>query len=144
MSDRPTTYYSHTPWDGYTPREKKRKVLLAVCPQAACRRAKACIRATDGLYCQRTHLNASEIRRTAKPAPVAALPRHSFQLSPRSSLKQVEALRILTDHLLEEAEARTAEMTARWKRGDFDHLYGKYSARGALMQPPPLAYMDLR
>ncbi len=72
MRDRPTSYRSLTPWDGFTPRDKPRKTPLAVCPHTACRRAKACIRATEDLYCQRTHLSASETRRTVKRAPTAA------------------------------------------------------------------------
>jgi hypothetical protein len=136
----PTPYRSLTPWEGFTPREKKRSPPLPVCPQAACRRAKACIRAIDGLYCQRTHLDVSEIRAKSTRASLASLPGLKRNPSP----KQVEVLRIMTEHLLEEAQARSADMTARWKRGELDHLYGKYTAKGALMLPPPKLYVDAR
>ena len=35
-----------------------------------------------------------------------------------------------------------AEMTARWKASEFDHLYGKYASRGVVMKPPPRIYVD--
>ena len=35
-----------------------------------------------------------------------------------------------------------AEMTARWKAGEFDHLYGKYAKQGRLMKPPPRQYQE--
>jgi hypothetical protein len=38
--------------------------------------------------------------------------------------------------------AHTAEMTERWKAGEFDHLYGPYRPKGVLMKPPPKIYVD--
>ena len=35
-----------------------------------------------------------------------------------------------------------AAMTARWKAGEFDHLYGKYAKAGCLMKPPPRLYQE--
>ena len=39
-------------------------------------------------------------------------------------------------------KAHAAELTRRWKAGEFDHLYGPWRARGALMKPPPKIYVE--
>ena len=33
--------------------------------------------------------------------------------------------------------AHQKSMTARWKAGEFDGLYGRYNAAGVLLKPPP-------
>ena len=35
-----------------------------------------------------------------------------------------------------------AAMTARWKAGEFDDLFGAYKARGVLLKPPPKNYVQ--
>ena len=34
------------------------------------------------------------------------------------------------------------EMTARWRAGEFDHLYGPYRAKGIAMEAPPKTYVE--
>ncbi|MEO6608046.1 MAG: hypothetical protein ABIN69_06215 [Aestuariivirga sp.] len=41
---------------------------------------------------------------------------------------------------LEERKARHDSLVARWKAGEFDALYGKWSARGVLLKPPEKAF----
>jgi hypothetical protein len=135
-------YRSLAPWEGFTPREKKRPTPLPVCPHAGCRRAKACLKAMDDLYCQRTHLNSGEIRKARKARAAARKTTH--RMPAKDSPRRIEALRILTDHMLEEIQAKNAEMTERWKNGEFDHLYGKYNRQGVMMHPPEKVYVDLR
>ena len=38
--------------------------------------------------------------------------------------------------------AHAASMTGRWKAGEFDQLYGPYTAKGVLMKPPPKIYVE--
>lgn len=38
--------------------------------------------------------------------------------------------------------AHSAEMTGRWKAGEFDQLYGPYRPKGVLMNPPPKIYVE--
>ena len=53
----PEAFLSPTPWHGFGRGDVKRVQPLDVCPDARCRRAKACIAAQDDLFCQRTHLS---------------------------------------------------------------------------------------
>lgn len=143
--DPPKPYRSLTPWAGFTPREKKREKPLPRCPMKACRRAKLCIRAIDGLYCRRTHLSPKEVRAHAKStSKPGAAPRPVFHyaLPKNASLEQVEAYRMMSDMVLASSEAAQARMLAKWKQGAFDHLYGPYDPKGALMQPPPREYRE--
>jgi hypothetical protein len=141
----PKPYRSTTPWTGFTPREKKRAKPLPCCPSGSCRRAKQCQRAVDGLYCLRTHLSPKEARAMAKKArkPGAApKPLIHYSLPSNPSLEQAEAYRMMTDMLVADIEIREERMTAKWKRGDFDHLYGPYDPRGVLMTPPKREYVE--
>jgi hypothetical protein len=133
----PKPYYSTTPWTGFTPREKKRPQALARCPSLSCRRAKACQAAHDGLYCQRSHLSLREFR-TRNPQPANDLGR----LPRNPSKTQMRAKRILSEMLAAEAADKLKDMTDRWKHGDFDELYGKWTKRGTLMTPPPRQYTE--
>ena len=143
----PKPYRSMTPWSGYTPHEKKRENPLARCPVKACCRAKQCIRAIDGLYCRRTHLSPKQARAMAinanrgKPGP-APRPLLPYSLPRNLAFEQVEAYRMMTDMLVADAEAAQERMTAKWKRGDFDHLYGPYDPKGVLMTPPKREYVE--
>jgi hypothetical protein len=141
----PKPYRSLTPWTGFTPREKKREAPLARCPAKACRRAKKCIRAIDGLYCRRTHMTPKEGRAlqaaTEKPA-AAPRPVLHYALPKNASFEQAEAYRMMTDMVLASAEAVQARMAAKWKSGALDHLYGPWNPKGALMVPPPRNYVE--
>ena len=33
-------------------------------------------------------------------------------------------------------------MTARWKAGEFDHLFGPYKASGVWLKPPERSYVE--
>ena len=131
-------YLSHAPWAGFTHNDRARRTPLEACPHPRCLRAKACHAAHDGLYCQRTHFSPAEIAEMRRNDPlqkaVAALPviRDKWDLEGRGErIKQISELRL----------AHHEKMTARWKAGEFDGTYGKYSPRGVLMQPPPKAYV---
>jgi hypothetical protein len=130
------------PWSGFGPYDKKRDLPLPVCPSPACRRAKACIRATDDHFCQRTHLTPTEIR--AQAATGASKSITMPRLGPKASAKQLAVYRIMTDHLLEDIDLHNAQMLARWKKGELDHLYGKYDPKGITLQPPPRLYVETR
>ena len=133
-------YRSHTPWTGFTPREKRRAKPLARCPAAACRRAKHCIRAADALYCRRTHLTVAEARFKAPRRNPLATPWPT--LPANASLEQVEMYRIANDMLVAKAEENQARMVNRWKAGALDHLYGPYDPKGVVMKPPPKEYVE--
>ena len=125
---KPLPHLSHSPWAGFTPREHKRAEALGLCPNPRCRRLKACVAAHDGLYCQRTHLShAAYLAGLAKREP-----------PPRD----LELRRLAMIDALEQNKAAHAALTARWKAGEFDHLYGKWRARGALVKPPPKQYVE--
>ena len=66
---------------------------------------------------------------------IAALPkvRDQWDFEGRGErIKQISELRL----------AHHEKMTARWKAGEFDDTYGKYSAKGVLMKPPPKVYVE--
>jgi len=133
-------YRTLTPWLGFTPRERKRAVALAHCPAHACRRAKACIRCTDGLYCRRTHMTVEEAQHHA-PKPAAGQITMFPGLPPRASFEQVEAYRMASDMMLAQAEDVVAQMLAKWKSGTLDHLHGRYDPKGVWKHPPPRGYV---
>jgi hypothetical protein len=139
----PKPYRTMTPWTGFTPREKKRSKPLARCPSTTCRRAKRCVCAIDGLYCRRTHLTQKEVRaQTKRVQGRPAAPLIHYSLPKNANFEQAEAYRMMTDILVANAEAAQERMTAKWKRGDFDHLYGPYDPKGVLMQPPKREYVE--
>jgi hypothetical protein len=134
----PKPYYTDTPWEGFTPREHKREHVLKRCPSDACHRAKACVMAHDSLYCRRTHMSVEDVK-----ARVRALePDDGFEPPLKRSQTQIEVDHIIAEMRAKDAELRHLEMTLRWKRGDFDDLYGKWSKRGALKQPPVRQYTE--
>mgnify|MGYP000936655860 CR=1 FL=1 len=132
MPRTPKPYLTTTPWQLFTPRERKRAAVLTQCPSARCRRAKACVDAHDNIYCQRSHKSVAEAR-GGKRVAVKPL---------RLTLAAVRAKLAETDIMLADAEARQALMTERWKSGEFDALYGKYNARGVLKVPPVRQYTE--
>ena len=138
---RTRAYRSASPWAGFTSHDKPRSKPLPVCPHPRCRRDKTCLAAHDGLYCRRTYFSPAEIAEMQPKDPlaqaIAALPtagdRWDFE-DRGERIKQAAELRL----------AHHEKMTARWKAGIFDDLFGKYSPRGVLIKPPPKAYVDLR
>jgi hypothetical protein len=129
-------YLTTTPWLPYTSRERKRDTLLTHCPSARCRRAKACIDAHDGIYCQRSHESVAEARaRQGLPPPPAVRRRYH-------TLAQIRAKAVETEMALAQAEAQSAEMRERWTAGEFDHLYGKFRPGGVLKHPPERQYTE--
>jgi hypothetical protein len=136
----PAPRISHAPWFGYTRHECRREEPLAVCPSPRCRRAKACIGAHLGLYCRRTHHSPAEkahrdlahpLRRQFETVPDMAT--HRFDFSGKMErISEMAQLRWDFDK----------EMTARWKAGEFDALYGKYSPKGVVLEPPVRAYVE--
>jgi hypothetical protein len=120
---------THAPWAGYTSHEHKREVPLPCCPSARCKRVKCCVAAHEGLYCQRTHISHAEFRRE-----------HPRKPPPHFS----DDLEMRREWLIDQIEQRRAahkQMVERWQAGEFDHLYGKYSARGVVLKPPPQIYV---
>ena len=136
---RKKPYLSNAPWAGLTKHERARATPLDACPSPRCRRRNACVDAHDGLYCQRTHFSPTQIRQMLRNDPlekaVAALPkvRDQWDFEGRGErIKQISELRL----------AHHEKMTARWKAGEFDDTYGKYTAKGVLMKPPPKVYVE--
>ena len=115
---------SHAPWAGFGAHDHKRDEALVSCPSRRCARVKACVAAHEGIYCQRTHLSHAQFlaaRPPALPPPFA------------------DNLDLRRERMLDAIATRKAfhdMMTARWKAGEFDDLYGPWAARGVLMQPP--------
>lgn len=134
----PEAFLSKTPWRGFAAGGVAREHELPCCPDARCRRAKECIAAQQGLFCQRTHLSRSARVRLAKkqkrdfdrrfPVIDASLP--------------IELQRMRIEAAMADRRAKDEAMTARWKAGVLDHLYGKWRAKGALMMPPEKVYRE--
>ncbi len=62
---------------------------------------------------------------------------------PRSSIRMILTERMeRINNLAAIQRAQLAKMTARWKAGEFDHLYGPYRAKGVLLKPPPKTYVE--
>jgi hypothetical protein len=136
MSRKIEAYRTTTPWVPYTSRERKRDSVLAQCPSARCRRAKACVDAHDNIYCQRSHESVDEARARQGLPPPAPVKRRSY------SLAQIRAKAVETEMALDAVEARSAEMRERWKAGELDHLYGKFRPGGVLKHPPERQYTE--
>jgi hypothetical protein len=112
---------------------------LPACSSLRCRRVKACLAAHDGLYCRRTHFSPSEQRKWESRDPHQ---RAMDAVPPVTDKKGLAArLKRLSD-ILAIRLAHRDEMTARWRAGEFDHLYGPYRARGIVMKAPPKAYVE--
>jgi hypothetical protein len=132
-------YYSHSPWLGFSKADKPRKQPLPICPDPRCRRGKRCVAAYDDLYCQRTHMAVAEADRIT--------PRRALSEQERNILAPVDPRNLQVRHqrivdALELGIERAKEKEARWKAGEFDHLYGRYSPKGVLMKPPPKIYVE--
>jgi hypothetical protein len=127
------------PWKGFTAHDCPRTTPLPVCPSPHCRRAKACLAAHDDLYCQRTHfppaLKKKWLRRDPRQRELnAVLP----VMDPNSLTERMERI----NELAAIQRAHSAKMTARWKAGEFDQLYGPYKPKGVVLRPPPKTYVE--
>ena len=135
----PRPYFSTAPWAGFTRHDRPRQKPLPSCPSLRCRRAKACLAAHDNLYCQRTHFSPAVaekwLRRDPRRRELDAVPP---VMDPDSLSERMERI----NELAAVRRAQTAKMTARWKAGEFDALYGPYRARGVLLSPPPKTYVE--
>ena len=131
----PAPHLSHSPWAGFTAHEHRRDAELAICPSLRCRRLKQCVAAHDDLYCQRTHISHA--------AYLAGLPKRPTLLK-NFSAEELEFFRLDVAHKFAEAKERHDALTARWKAGEFDALYGPWRARGVLMQPPEKDFVVVR
>jgi len=132
-------YLSQQPWAGFTKHDWRRDRPLPVCPSKHCRRAKTCLAAHDNLYCQRTHFSPPRIR---KLWAESALGRALAAIPPAAGSDDLEGRK---ERIIRGKEIRYAyreKMTARWKAGEFDQLYGPYRAKGVLLKPPPKAYVE--
>ena len=129
---------SHEPWAGFTPNEAPRETPLDGCPSPRCRRAQACLAAHFNLYCRRTHFSPAEKEKRERRHPLKlALELVMPVIDPHDLDEQVERIaelaRVRREH--------TADMTARWKAGELDKLYGKYTPKGVIKKPPPKIYV---
>ncbi len=131
----PAPFLSHSPWAGFSPREHARPHALGLCPSKRCRRLKACVAAHDGVFCQRTHISHAEY--------LAAQPRAPSLFKGRSA-EELEFFRLTMLEKIAERKEQHDALTARWKAGEFDALYGKWRAKGALMHPPAKVFVALR
>jgi hypothetical protein len=127
------------PWSRYSPDDLPRTCPLPVCPAQKCRRAKACLAARKGLYCQRTHFaNTEGTARTPQSDMdkyIAAIPR------PPDNTE----LGLRMDYLNEIADLRrmeTRENVKLWKAGAFGEACGPYRANGVMKAPPPKVYAE--
>ena len=136
----PRPHVSHAPWVGFTPHDAPRGAALPLCPSRRCQRSKRCISAHDNLYCQRTHFSLPEQKKQQRDTPLAremaAVPevKNPTHFEARGD-RMITLLRIRADH--------ASKLTARWKAGEFDALYGKYTAKGVIKKPPPKIYAEV-
>ena len=140
----PEPFLSKTPWEGFARGDHPRAQPLASCPDARCRRSKECHAAHGGLFCQRTHFSGREQARLdikERQALDSIFPPLIHDLPAQMRLA---FLKLRHAHMAKERDVRNEELTARWKAGVLDHLYGKWRAKGALMQPPPREYREGR
>jgi hypothetical protein len=132
---------SHMPWTGYSRHDAPRENPLPVCPSAACRRAKLCLAAHDNLYCQRTHFSPAEQEERQRLDPLRLeLNEVPPVMDPKSLTERAERISTLSAI----RRAHDARMTARWKAGEFDGVYGPYKAKGVVLSPPPKIYVEAR
>ena len=135
----PRPRVTHEPWSGYTRHDAPREVALPLCPAPRCRRAKQCAAAHDGLYCQRTHYSPAEQEKRQRRDPVRleldSVPPAVDPTSLTERMARIEDLAAIR-------RAHRERMTKRWKAGEFDGLYGKYTAKGVVLRPPPKIYVE--
>jgi hypothetical protein len=135
----PRPHVSHQPWLGFTPHEAPRGQALPRCPSLRCQRTKQCISAHDNLYCQRTHFSPPEHKKQQRNTPLA----RAIEAVPKiANPRDFEARGDRIAALIRVRQRHADEMKTRWQAGEFDALYGKYTARGVIKTPPPKFYAD--
>jgi hypothetical protein len=127
------------PWSRYSKDDQPRTAPLPRCPSAKCRRAKACLDAHKGLYCQRTHFTFDEgmIRTPKSEAEV--------YIQSRRPPPKGASLDIKLDFIREVRELwndDNREQMKLWRAGAFGDVYGKYRTGGVLKTPPPRVYEE--
>jgi hypothetical protein len=127
------------PWSRYSADDCPREKPLPVCPAAKCRRAKACVAAHKGLFCQRTHFSRTEGQ---KRTPMSEVDQYiaSLPKPPPSAGQELH-----TTYLQEIAALRTSEQREKmklWRAGAFGDQYGPYTTKGTMKQPPPCRYVE--
>jgi hypothetical protein len=127
------------PWSRFSADEFPRDKPISRCPDTKCVRAKACLAAHKGLFCQRTHFARTEgERRVAKSDMekyIESLP------SPPANA----ALEARMDHIKEVSDLRameTREKVKLWRAGAFGKTYGSYRSGGLMKSPPPRHYVE--
>ena len=131
--------HSKSPWWGFSKHDIARTEPLASCPSARCCRARQCLAAIDGLYCLRTHHNRFEQQWLRKLHP---LTRRFAEVPKVKDKRDHMALARRSEKIMEIRNAFEREMTERWKSGGLDTLYGKWSPKGALLNPPKREFED--
>ena len=138
-SGAPRPRVSLEPWTGFTRHDAPRENPLPLCPSLRCRRAMDCLASHDNLYCQRTHFSAAEQKKWQ---------RHDPRRRELDTVPPVMDPHDLTERMERIAQlaairgAQAAAMTARWKAGEFDQIYGPYRPKGVLLKPPPKVYVE--
>ncbi len=127
------------PWSKYSLDDFPRQQPLAVCPSTHCRRARKCLAAHKGVYCQRTHFNRSEGElRTPKSRiekDIAEIPRPPLGVPNDIRLLYIEEITALR-------KIDIREKTRLWKAGGYGDTYGRYRASGVMKSPPPKIYIE--
>ena len=133
-------FVSLKPWAGFTAHDMKRTEPLRCCPNARCRRAKACIAALDNLYCQRTHHPLAEQRRRHAQSPLRRELDNVPEVDDGADLAaRVERIAALAQI----RRAHDADMLGQWKAGALSHLYGPYRPSGVVLNPPSRFYVEM-
>jgi hypothetical protein len=127
------------PWSRFSSDEFPREQALPVCPSQKCRRAKACLAAHKGLFCQRTHFNRAEgLVRSPKSEMdryIAGIKMPSASSTPDLHMvyiKEISALRL----------ADQREKMKLWRAGAFGDSHGPYHTKGVMKSPPPRIYVE--
>ena len=130
---------SQSPWFGFTKHDWPRDVALSACPSARCQRAKSCINAYDGLYCQRTHHSPTKIKIMQKQTELGQA---ILAVPPLSKRADEEERELYMFDITSIKKNYHAAMTARWKAGEFDGLFAPFKAGGVMLKPPPKNYVQ--
>ncbi len=135
----PSPRWRPYPWSPYSTDDLPRTSPLPVCPAQKCRRAKFCLAAHKGLYCQRTHFARAEgLART----PKSEMDRHIAEIPvppPNAALDvRMDYLKEISDFRVMEAR----EKVKHWKAGAFAETFGPYRSTGVMKQPPPRIYRE--
>ncbi len=131
--------FSKAPWWGFSGHDQPRAEPLPACPSARCRRANKCCAAIDGLYCLRTHHDRFEQQWLKRHHPLA---RKFAEVPKVKDKRDFKAIAARAEKLMQLHREFDEAMTERWKAGSLDHLYGKWTPKGALLQPPAKGFVE--